>query len=282
MSEYQKFCTNRLDSPKGMQEHLRMEGVDMSLSGTRKGLKKRGFNAKRKIKTNFVSKDNKAERYAWAKKYRNYTLIDWRQWVISDETKVNMWGTDGNYFVWSDRDNILLPHQMEPHVQGFGGGVMFWSCITATGPGYGTTLINCSIYSSVYVDILETASLDTLNYFDLHIKDIRFQLDRATSHTSVITKQWFNEHGFSVDTIMNWPTRSPDLNPIVHVWYPLKRRPNAFFTRTTTKEELEQRIAIKWYKLTEKGCLKYIDSMPVRIKATIKSKGGPTKYQTFL
>ena len=65
-----------------------------------------------------VSKDNKAERYAWAKKYRNYTLTDWRQWVISDETKVNMWGTDGNSFVWSDGDNTLLPHQMEPHVQG--------------------------------------------------------------------------------------------------------------------------------------------------------------------
>ena len=80
---------------------------------------------------------------------------------------------------------------------------------------------------------------------------------------------------------MNWPARSPDLNPIEHVWYPLKRRPNAFPTRPTTKEELEQRIATEWYKLTEKGCLKYIDSMPARIKAIIKSKGGPTKYQTF-
>ena len=117
--------TGRLDGSKGVQEHLRMEGIDMSLSGIRKGLKKRGFNVKRKIKTNFVSKDNKAERYAWAKKYRNYTLIDWRQWVISDETRVNMWGTDGNSFVWSDGDNTLLPHQMEPHVQGYGEGVMF-------------------------------------------------------------------------------------------------------------------------------------------------------------
>ena len=43
------------------------------------------------------------------------------------------WGTDDNSFVWSDGDNTLLPHQMEPHVQGYGGGVMFWSCITATG-----------------------------------------------------------------------------------------------------------------------------------------------------
>jgi hypothetical protein len=99
-----------------------------------------------------------------------------------------MWGTDGNSFVWSDGDNTLLPHQMEPHVQAYGGGVMFWSCMTATGPDYGTTIIDGSIDSSVYVDILETSLLDTLDYFDLHIKDVRFQQDRATSHTSVITK----------------------------------------------------------------------------------------------
>jgi hypothetical protein len=117
--------TDRLDVPKGMQDHLRMEGVDMSLSGIRKGLKKRGFNAKRKIKTNFVSKENKAEEYAWAKKYRNYILTDWRQWVFSDETRVNIWGTDGNSFVWSDGDNTLLPHQMKPHVQGYSGGDLF-------------------------------------------------------------------------------------------------------------------------------------------------------------
>ncbi|KAG2195338.1 hypothetical protein INT46_007909 [Mucor plumbeus] len=91
--------TDRSNGPRGMQEHLRMEGVDMSLSGIRKGLKKRGFNVKRKIKINFASKENEAEKYAWAKKYRNYTLKDWCQWVFSEETRVNIWGTDGNSFV---------------------------------------------------------------------------------------------------------------------------------------------------------------------------------------
>jgi hypothetical protein len=40
--------TDRLDGPKSMQEHLRMEGVDMSLSGIRKGLKKRALMPKGK------------------------------------------------------------------------------------------------------------------------------------------------------------------------------------------------------------------------------------------
>lgn len=35
--------TDSLDNSKGMQEYLRMEGVDMSLSGIRKGLKKKGL-----------------------------------------------------------------------------------------------------------------------------------------------------------------------------------------------------------------------------------------------
>ena len=60
------------------------------------------------------------------------------------------------------------------YIKGYGGGVMFWSCITATGPGYGTTIIDGSIDSSVYVDILEASLLDTLDYFDLHIKDVCF------------------------------------------------------------------------------------------------------------
>ncbi|KAG2190219.1 hypothetical protein INT46_002569 [Mucor plumbeus] len=182
---------------------------------------------------------------------RSIEIDQWRQWVFSDETRVNLWGSNGNSYYWSDGGDILQPYQTEPHVEGDGGSVLFWGCITVNVPGYGTTVMDGSVDSTVYVDILQTSLLDTLEYYDMDRNVIRFQ---------------------------DWPAQSPDLNPIEHVWYQLKRRLNTYPTRPTTKEELEARITSEWYKFTKNDCLKYIDSMPARIKAVIRSGGGPTRF----
>ncbi|KAG2192161.1 hypothetical protein INT46_009395 [Mucor plumbeus] len=241
-----KLRNGRQDDPKAVQEYLRSIEIDMSLSGVRKLLKRMGFKPRRKIKTNFISKKNKPLRLAWAKKHQHLTVDQWRQWMFSDETR---------------------PYQTEPHVKGDGGSVLFWGCITANDPGYGTTVMDGSVDSTVYVDILQTSLLDTLEYYDMNCNVIRFQQDNATPHTSGITQDWFSANA-----------QSPDLNPIEYVWYQLKRRLNTYPTRPTTKEELEARITSEWYKLTKNDCLKYIDSMPACIKAVIRSGGGPTRF----
>jgi hypothetical protein len=110
-----------------------------------------GFKPRRKIKTNFISKKNKPLRLAWAKKHQHITVDQWRQWVFSDKTRVNLWGSDGNSYYWSDGGDILQPYQTEPHVEGDDGSVLFWGCITANGPGYGTTVMDGSVDSTVYM-----------------------------------------------------------------------------------------------------------------------------------
>jgi hypothetical protein len=197
--------------------------------------------------------------------------------VFSDKTRVNLWGSDGNFYYWSDGGDILQPYQTEPHVEGDGGSVLFWSCITANSPGYGTTVMDVSVDSTVYVDILQTSLLDTLEYYDMNRKFICFQQDNATPHTSGITQDWFSASGFIFKTIRDWPAQSPDLNPIKHVWYQLKRRFNTYPTRPTTREELEARITSEWYKFTKNDCLKYIGIMLARIKAVIRSGEGSTR-----
>jgi len=62
--------------------------------------------------------------------------------VFSDKNRVNLWGSDGNSYYWSDCGGILQPYQTELHVERDGKSVLFWGCITADGPGYGTIVMD--------------------------------------------------------------------------------------------------------------------------------------------
>ncbi|KAK4510570.1 uncharacterized protein ATC70_005001 [Mucor velutinosus] len=144
----------------------------------------RGFKAKRKAKTNFVSAENRKKRLVKTKRHRHLTADDWRKWGFSDETRVNMWGSDGKSFYWTDRPTELMPHQTEAQVQGDGGGVIFWGMITAEGPSYGSTITEGTVNSEVYAEILDSSLLDTIEYYGLDKKTFRLQQDNARPHTS--------------------------------------------------------------------------------------------------
>jgi hypothetical protein len=73
-----------------------------------------------------------------------------------------------------------------------------------------------------------------------------------------------------------WPSQSPDLNPIEHLWEEVERRIRCQNLRN--KNELMEKIQDVWNEIPQSTLDKLIDSMPRRYAALIKSKGGPTKY----
>ncbi|KAF2195764.1 hypothetical protein K469DRAFT_699386, partial [Zopfia rhizophila CBS 207.26] len=73
---------------------------------------------------------------------------------------------------------------------------------------------------------------------------------------------------------MEWPSRSPDLNPIENVWRLLKARIGRRFPKTDA--EVRQYLLEEWDKLDLDDFRKYVESMPDRCRAVIAANGGHT------
>ena len=87
--------------------------------------------------------------------------------------------------------------------------------------------------------------------------------------------KWFADRGISV---VKWPPRSPDLNPIENLWnlldLRLRRRPRL----PGNVEELWKAMQEEWGEITQAQCENLVESLPRRYKAVVKAKGWETKY----
>ena len=54
-------------------------------------------------------------------------------------------------------------------------------------------------------------------------EDFMFQQDNALIHTSISTRQWLREHDV---TLLDWPPKSRDANPIENQWRNVKTAAN--------------------------------------------------------
>lgn len=129
--------------------------------------------------------------------------------------------------------------------------------------------------ANLYKEILDDEFMKSLDWYGKDKSDIIFQQDNDPKHTSTTAKQWFKDHGIIV---LDWPSYSPDLNPIEHLWSIVKRRLHDFDHPPSSMHELWLRIQQVWNNISIDDCQKLIESMPRRIEAVYKAKGSWTKY----
>jgi transposase len=255
-------------------ELAKTTNVNVSADTIRRALKENGLFAAPKIKKPLLSLRHRKARLEFANSHKDWTVDDWYKVVWSDETKINCWGSDGREWCWKYRGEAISNRICQPTIKHGGGSLIVWGCMTVKGIGY-LTKIEGNMDANLYCEILKDELANTLSYYDLEVEDIIFQHDNDPKHTSKKAKACLNEMGLKV---LAWPAQSPDLNPIEHLWGHLKHCLSARKTQPTGMLDLWERVQEEWEGISQETVKNLIDSMPCRIKAVIKAKGGPTKY----
>ena len=106
--------------------------------------------------------------------------------------------------------------------------------------------------------------------------------DNAPIHTAGDSKEWLETHG--VWTI-EFPRYSPDLNPIEHLWWALKKKLHELYPEFDTIGDseiewarFEAGLTEAWAALPDSLIRTLITSMPRRLDAVRHARGFQTKY----
>ena len=201
-------------------------------------------------------------------------MEDWKRVIWSDETKINIFGSDGHQYVWKKKGEPLPDRATTPTVKFGGGNLMVWECMGWNGVGV-LAEVEGRMDTKQYVDILEENLDKSRKKLKVEKKKAIFQQDNDPKHTSNLAQKWFKDN--KID-LMEWPAQSPDLNPIEHLWNILKCKLHKYEEPPKGVYELWDRVAEEWNKIIPEECQNLIESLPRRLEAVYKANGGHTKY----
>jgi transposase len=110
---------------------------------------------------------------------------------------------------------------------------MFWWCFAAGGTG-ALHKIYGIMRRENYVDKLKQHLKTSVRKLKLGRKWV-FQMDNDPKHSSKVVAKWLKDNKVKG---LEWPSQSPDLNPIEHFWAELKKPVRA--RRPTNLTQLHQ------------------------------------------
>ena len=93
-------------------------------------------------------------RLQWATERKNWGMDQWYKVVWSDESKFNLFESDGRVYIRRRVGEDYLPECVQSTVKFGGGSVMVWGCITSDGVGPLTT-VDGRMKAKDYIDLLE-------------------------------------------------------------------------------------------------------------------------------
>ncbi|GFT08772.1 transposable element Tcb1 transposase [Trichonephila clavipes] len=123
----------KLSAVKLAAETSRIMGRNVSAETVRNVIRHAGYSSRVARKKPFISLQNQKKRLEFAKTHQWKIDNFWKKVIFSDESKFNIFGSDGCRTVWRKPNTALDPKNLRPTVEHGGGSVMIWGCMASNG-----------------------------------------------------------------------------------------------------------------------------------------------------
>lgn len=192
-------------------------------------------------------------RIEWCNKYKDY---NWDNVIFTDEASIWI-GFKGKRWVNLNIDdyNYTVKHPTKIHI---------WGSISKNFERK-IFIFTEILTAEKYLEILKTQLKDYKNYI--------LQDDNDPKHRSKIVTNWKKENNVEY---IDWPSNSPDINPIENVWALLKHKIKKINVKNIT--ELKEIILKCWNEIDASHIQNIINSIPSRIKQILSNNGMNIKY----
>ncbi|CAG9138053.1 unnamed protein product [Plutella xylostella] len=102
-----------------------------------------------------------------------------------------------------------------------------------------------------------------------------FMHDNTRAHTAQVVNEYLHDVGIHK---MEWPARSPGLNLIELAWDELDRTVRDRVPPPITLRGLKDALIKEWENIPQHMLRNLVFSMPNRVEAVLRARGGNTKY----
>jgi hypothetical protein len=245
--------------------------LNVSRETVRRSLKRRGigtYTAQRKC---LLTYRNRRRRYFWCKERLHWSVEDWSRVIFSDESNFEVINRKNRFLVKRLKHEKYLHRFLQPRLQGGGGSVGIWGCISHKGSGV-CELFRGRINQHRYRETLENSLIPSRDLMYGPEQAWIFQQDGAPAHTANSVKSWLEEQAI---TVLDWPPQSPDLNPIENIWCWMDAKLTT--QQLTSLDQLKDAMEKLWQEVPRELCMTLVESMPRRVRACYKAKGGHFK-----
>lgn len=271
--EFPQFGVKRL--AKMYKHRFPDESYHPGPSQIRRLLLRRGFVSGFKTRAPGLTRKNKEERVKFAKKWLINEEDTLGNVIWSDETMVRSHPfTRKQRFRWNpSRGERPAIQEMEQNGK---NTVMFWGCFSKHGAGPLVSLVGKQDGEQYRRTIREQIIPEYQKAQVMIGGNWRFMQDNAPIHKTKVNMEVFRRA--HVDVI-EWPAKSPDLNPIENVWAWIKDKLYTEYPVCNNAEEIEARVMEIWTQcLTPEMCARFCGDYAKRLRAVIASGGECTKY----